>query len=151
MATGLAHRTARRSHRPDPRTPVVVVGSGRSGSHFVRELLQCDGSEQFCITMLDYAGLDPQMPAAPCIVFSGTRVVRIDRFAKVVLSDDGRVTPYEVLVLALGSGRGLDLAVVDEEAIYAIGACAERPGKDNDGALLPRGTIRNILSFTSCS
>ncbi|PVZ11095.1 nitrite reductase large subunit NirB [Actinomycetospora cinnamomea] len=34
---------------------------------------------------------------------AGVRIVRIDRHAKVVLGDDGSVTPYDVLVLATGS------------------------------------------------
>ncbi|MFC5060864.1 nitrite reductase large subunit NirB [Actinomycetospora atypica] len=33
----------------------------------------------------------------------GVRIVRIDRHAKVVLGDDGSVTPYDTLVLATGS------------------------------------------------
>ncbi|GAA4784315.1 NADPH-nitrite reductase [Actinomycetospora chlora] len=34
---------------------------------------------------------------------AGVRIVRIDRHARVVLGDDGSVTPYDVLVLATGS------------------------------------------------
>ena len=34
---------------------------------------------------------------------AGVRVDRIDRFAKLVFSDDGRATPYDVLVIATGS------------------------------------------------
>ncbi|MBE7163157.1 MAG: NAD(P)/FAD-dependent oxidoreductase, partial [Williamsia herbipolensis] len=34
---------------------------------------------------------------------AGVRIVRIDRHAKVVLGDDGSVTPYDTLVLATGS------------------------------------------------
>jgi nitrite reductase (NADH) large subunit len=53
---------------------------------------------------------------------AGVRVDRIDRFAKVVFSDDGRVTPYDDLIIATGSRSFL-------------------PQMDNmytdDGALLP--------------
>jgi nitrite reductase (NADH) large subunit len=34
---------------------------------------------------------------------AGVRVRRIDRFAKVVLSEDGQLTPYHELIIATGS------------------------------------------------
>ena len=36
-------------------------------------------------------------------LYAGVRVTRVDRFAKVVFSDDGRTTPYDRLVVATGS------------------------------------------------
>ncbi len=34
---------------------------------------------------------------------AGVRATRIDRFSKLVFSDDGQVTPYDVLIIATGS------------------------------------------------
>src|SRR6185369_721363 len=34
---------------------------------------------------------------------AGVRATRIDRFSKFVYSDDGQVTPYDVLIIATGS------------------------------------------------
>ena len=37
------------------------------------------------------------------LLHAGVRVQRIDRFAHVVFSDDGQITPYDELIIATGS------------------------------------------------
>ena len=110
-----------------PKQRLVVVGNGMAGARTIEEILQRD-RDMFDITMfgdepygnynrimlshvlsgeesdgdiylnsLDWY-LDNQIT-----LHSGVRVTKIDRFAKLVYSNDGRITPYDQLILATGS------------------------------------------------
>jgi nitrite reductase (NADH) large subunit len=106
----------------------VVIGNGMSGARAVEEILARGGGRQFTITMFGdepcgnydrtllhrvLAGEDT--PAGIMLntlawygdngitLHAGVRVDRIDRFTRQVFSSDGRVTPYDALVIATGS------------------------------------------------
>ena len=107
---------------------LVVIGNGMAGARTVEEILKRGGRGQFDITMF---GDEPhgnynrimlsnvlsgaQQPAdiflnpIPWYAENGiklhapSRVVDIDRAAKTVTADDGRVTPYDILLIATGS------------------------------------------------
>jgi nitrite reductase (NADH) large subunit len=113
----------------DDRQRLVVVGNGMAGARVVEEVVARGGGERFGITvfgdepygnynriMLSHvlAGQDDaesEIYLNPLEWYadnevdlrSGVRVVRIDRFAKVVLADDGTVLGYDKLVVATGS------------------------------------------------
>jgi nitrite reductase (NADH) large subunit len=114
----------------DDRRHLVVVGNGMAGARAVEEIIARGGGEQFRITvfgdepygnynriMLSHvlAGRDDDAMAEIYLnpvewyadneveLRAGVRVVRVDRFAKVVLADDGTVLGYDKLVIATGS------------------------------------------------
>jgi nitrite reductase (NADH) large subunit len=107
---------------------LVVVGNGMAGIRAVEEILTRGGGEQFDITVFGdepygnynrillsnvLAGSDD--PAQIYLnevdwyaengidLRAGVRVVRVDRFARIVYADDGSTTRYDRLVLATGS------------------------------------------------
>jgi len=125
--TAALERTDLRSGA-DPRSRLVVIGNGMAGARTVEEILARGGATQFSITMFgdepygNYNRImlslllsgqeqdsDIFLNSLPWYVeneialHAGCRVTRIDRFAKLVYSDDGQVTPYDVLIIATGS------------------------------------------------
>ncbi|MGH3830855.1 MAG: nitrite reductase large subunit NirB [Pseudonocardiaceae bacterium] len=116
------------SPQPTPRRELVVIGNGMAGARVVEEIL-ARGGAQFRITMFGdepYGNYNRIMlsgvladggPDAEEIFLNplgwyddngitlraGVRVVRIDRFARVVLGDDGSVARYDKLIIATGS------------------------------------------------
>lgn len=112
---------------PDVRPRLVLVGNGMAGGRLLEDILACD-PQRFAITVFgeepygNYNRIllsdvlngtqEPQNiflnPLAwyhehGIRLHAGCRVVRIDREARQVHSEDGRVEPYDVLVLATGS------------------------------------------------
>jgi nitrite reductase (NADH) large subunit len=112
----------------DPRRHLVVIGNGMAGARAVEEILSRGGAAQFKITMFGdepYGNynrimlshvLSGQQDDSEIFLNSlswyeeneitlhaGVRVERIDRFAKVVFSTDGQLTPYDNLIIATGS------------------------------------------------
>ncbi|MEU4533119.1 nitrite reductase large subunit NirB [Micromonospora ureilytica] len=112
----------------DKRRRLVVVGNGMAGARTVEEILERGGGDQFAITMFgeepygnynrillsnvlsgvdDEAGIflnDMSWYADNGITLhAGTRVTRIDRFARRIYADDGTETPYDKLIIATGS------------------------------------------------
>ncbi|MGC5287885.1 nitrite reductase large subunit NirB [Micromonospora sp. DT231] len=112
----------------DKRRRLVVVGNGMAGARTVEEILERGGGDQFAITMFgeepygnynrillsnvlsgvdDEAGIflnDMSWYAENDITLhAGTRVTRIDRFARRIYADDGTETPYDKLIIATGS------------------------------------------------
>lgn len=109
-------------------TRIVVVGHGMVGSRFVDELLARDPDRRLRVTVL---GDEPYGPynrvllsevvagradvatlalgggdaatAAGVDVRTGVAAVAVDRAARRVQAEDGRVHPYDLLVLATGS------------------------------------------------
>lgn len=122
---------ASRSLRPktvDSRRRLVVIGNGMAGARAVEEILARGGAAQYRITMFGdepYGNYNRIMLSHVLsgeedtgniflnslawyrenniTLHAGVRVQKIDRFAKLVFSDDGRATPYDVLVIATGS------------------------------------------------
>lgn len=113
---------------PGPRRRLVVIGNGMAGARAVEEILARGGAGQFAITMFGdepYGNYNRIMLShvlsgeeSDADIFlnslswyqdngitlhAGVRVDRIDRFTKHVFSNDGRVTPYDTLVIATGS------------------------------------------------
>jgi nitrite reductase (NADH) large subunit len=107
---------------------LVVVGNGMAGARAVEEILHRGGDRMFSITVFGdepygnynrillsglLAGTDDteEIFLNPVewyrdngiTLHAGVRVVRIDRFAKLVLADDGSITPYDKLIIATGS------------------------------------------------
>ena len=107
---------------------LVVIGNGMAGARAVEEILARGGADMFAITMFGdepYGNYNRIMLShvlsgeeADADIFlnslewyvqngitlhAGVRVNRIDRFAHVVFSDDGRITPYDQLIIATGS------------------------------------------------
>jgi nitrite reductase (NADH) large subunit len=112
----------------DNRRRLVVIGNGMAGARAIEEILARGGAEQFSITMFGDEPYGNYNRIMLSHVLSGeeshddiflnslewyvdngitlhrsVRVERIDRFAKVVFSDDGQVTPYHELIIATGS------------------------------------------------
>ncbi len=110
------------------RQRLVVVGNGMAGARTVEEILARGGGEQFAITMFGdepygnynrislsnvLAGAEDEADIFlnaidwyvenDIALRAGVRVTRIDPYAKVVDADDGTSTPYDTLVLAMGS------------------------------------------------
>lgn len=111
---------------------LVVVGNGMAGVRAIEEILLRGGTETFDITVFGdepygnynrillsnvLAGIQ-EIEADASEIFlngldwyndngidlrAGVRVVRIDRFARLVYADDGSVTRYDYLILATGS------------------------------------------------
>src|SRR5688572_15802676 len=107
--TTLASRAAR-TKTVDSRRRLVVIGNGMAGARAVEEILARGGGVQYRITMSgdeDTGNIFLNSLAwyqeNDITLHSGVRVERIDRFARLVFSDDGRATPYDVLVIATGS------------------------------------------------
>jgi nitrite reductase (NADH) large subunit len=117
---------ARTGH--DDRRQLVVIGNGMAGARVVEEILARDGTTQFSITMFGdepYGNYNRIMLSHVLsgeeshddiflnslewyiengiTLHAGVRVQRIDRFARVVFSDDGQITPYDELIIATGS------------------------------------------------
>ncbi|MBD1538941.1 NAD(P)/FAD-dependent oxidoreductase [Arthrobacter sp. S13_S34] len=117
-----------RARSRDSRRRLVVIGNGMAGARAVEEILARGGAEQFSITMfgdepygnynrimlshvLSGEESDADIFLNPLswyedngiTLHAGVRADRIDRFAKHVFSSDGRVTPYDTLVIATGS------------------------------------------------
>ncbi|MCW2811528.1 MAG: nitrite reductase [Friedmanniella sp.] len=113
---------------PDGRRRLVVVGNGMAGARAVEEILARGGAELFSITMFGdepYGNYNRIMLSHvlsgeeshediflnslswyeqnDITLHAGVRINRIDRFAKVVFSDDGQTTPYDQLIIATGS------------------------------------------------
>ncbi|HWJ52865.1 MAG TPA: FAD-dependent oxidoreductase, partial [Propionibacteriaceae bacterium] len=113
---------------PGDRRRLVVIGNGMAGARAVEEILSRGGGEQFAITIF---GDEPYGNYNRILLshvlsgeehhddiflnslewyaengielHAGVRVNRIDRFAHVVFADDGRITPYDQLIVATGS------------------------------------------------
>jgi nitrite reductase (NADH) large subunit len=119
---------AARVKTTDSRRRLVVIGNGMAGARAVEEILARGGAAQHKITMFgdepygnynrimlshvlsgDESAGDIFLNSLPwykenhITLHAGVRVGKIDRFAKLVFSDDGRATPYDVLVIATGS------------------------------------------------
>ena len=113
---------------PGVKQRLVVVGNGMAGARTVEEILARGGAEQFAITMFGdepygnynrillshvlsgqetdddiFLNTIDWYEENDITLYAGVRVTRVDRFAKVVFSDDGRTTPYDKLVVATGS------------------------------------------------
>ena len=127
MATVLVNPRTLRSARKQ-RRQLVVIGNGMAGARAVEEILARGGADMFTITMfgdepygnynrimLSHVLSGDETDAGILLnplswyqengitLHAGVRVDRIDRFAKNVHSSDGRVTPYDTLVIATGS------------------------------------------------
>ncbi|MGC5224437.1 nitrite reductase large subunit NirB [Micromonospora sp. DT81.3] len=112
----------------DPRRRLVVIGNGMAGARAVEEILARGGALQFRVTMFgdepygnynrimlshvlsgeehhDDIFLNPLSwyEENDITLHAGVRASRIDKYAKLVFSDDGQVTPYDVLIIATGS------------------------------------------------
>jgi nitrite reductase (NADH) large subunit len=117
---------ARAGH--DDRRRLVVIGNGMAGARVVEEILERGGTTQFSITIFGdepYGNYNRIMLSHVLsgeeshddiflnslewyiengiTLHAGVRVQRIDRFARVVFSDDGQITPYDELIIATGS------------------------------------------------
>ena len=111
------------------RQRLVVIGNGMAGARTVEEILARGGGELFEITvfgdephgnynriMLSHV-LSGEEDSVENILLNpvgwyaenavtlhlGVRIVRIDRWAKLVYADNGEITPYDVLIVATGS------------------------------------------------
>ncbi|MEV7999876.1 nitrite reductase large subunit NirB [Pseudarthrobacter oxydans] len=121
-------RPGGRARSRDSRRRLVVIGNGMAGARAVEEILARGGAEKFGITMfgdepygnynrimlshvLSGEESDADIFLNPLswyedngiTLHAGVRADRIDRFAKHVFSSDGRVTPYDTLIIATGS------------------------------------------------
>ncbi|MBL7496159.1 NAD(P)/FAD-dependent oxidoreductase [Frankia sp. CNm7] len=122
---------AQREHRQTPaggRQRLVVVGNGMAGIRAVEEILARGGADLFEVTVFGdepygnynrillsnvLAGADtedeiflntPEWYTDNGIrLRAGTRVTGLDRYARVVATEDGTVTPYDKLIIATGS------------------------------------------------
>ncbi len=115
-------------HAPGLKTKLVMVGNGMAGARALEEILRRGGADMFDITVFGgepygnynrillsnvLAGTDDMSDIYinPIDWYSdndidlrvGVRVVRIDRFARVVYADDGTLMHYDRLVIATGS------------------------------------------------
>ena len=118
----------RRNGQPRTKHRLVVVGNGMAGVRAVEEILTRSGGELFDITLFGdepygnynrillsnvLAGSDDTSEiylnpvgwytANHIDLRAGVRVVRIDRFARIVHANDGTSVRYDKLVLATGS------------------------------------------------
>jgi len=118
----------RNGERSTATTTLVVVGNGMAGVRAIEEILSRGGSERFKVTVFGdepygnynrillsnvLAGSDDtsEIFLNPVDWYAdnhidlraGVRVVRIDRFARLVYADDGTIIRYDKLVLATGS------------------------------------------------
>lgn len=127
MTSVLEHPQGRLAGTPSRRR-LVVIGNGMAGARAVEEILARGGAEQFTITMFGdepYGNYNRIMLShvlsgeeSDADIFlnslswyrennitlhAGVRAERIDKFTRHVFSSDGRVTPYDVLIIATGS------------------------------------------------
>lgn len=163
------------------RPTVVVVGNGMVSHRFIDSLHQQAG-ERFRVVVFgeeprlaydrvnltklfegkcaaDLAMTQPgEYEARGCTVHVGDKVVAIDRQARTVTSDAGRVVPYDVLVLATGSypfvppvpgrdapGCFVYRTIEDLDAIRA--RCAGVPAAVVGGGLLGLEAANALLSL----
>ncbi|UVJ38789.1 NAD(P)/FAD-dependent oxidoreductase [Arthrobacter sp. CJ23] len=107
---------------------LVVIGNGMAGARTVEDILARGGAAQFEITMFgdepygNYnrtllgrvlsgkeSEADIVLNALPwywennITLHAGVRVDRVDKYSKHVFTGDGRVVPYDVLIIATGS------------------------------------------------
>ncbi len=112
----------------DPRRKLIVIGNGMAGARTVEEILQRNGAEQFAITMFGdepygnynrimlshvlsgeesdqdiYLNSIAWYEENHITLHVGVRATKIDRFAKLVYSNDGQITRYDQLIIATGS------------------------------------------------
>ncbi|HET9871406.1 MAG TPA: nitrite reductase large subunit NirB [Propionibacteriaceae bacterium] len=162
--TSVLDRLTELSMPTDVRRRLVVIGNGMAGARAVEEILERGGALQFSITMFGdepYGNYNRIMLShvlsgeeSDADIFlnsmswyeeneiklhAGVRAEKIDRYAKLVFSDDGQVTPYDVLIIATGS-RSFMPAM---EGLYTA-----------DGSLLPGvfafrtiDDTRNMVSY----
>ena len=140
-------RPGSRARSRDTRRRLVVIGNGMAGARAVEEILARGGADQFSITMfgdepygnynrimlshvLSGEESDADIFLNPLswyedngiTLHAGVRADRIDRFAKHVFSSDGRVTPYDTLIIATGSRPHLP----PMDGLYMPGGCPWR-------------------------
>ena len=109
-------------------TRLVVVGNGMAGARAVEEIVSRTRRDTFDVTvfgeepygnynrimlsevlagnaMTDEIFLNPidWYSDNDVTLHAGVRVVRVDRYAKLVYSNDGQIVPYDKLILATGS------------------------------------------------
>jgi nitrite reductase [NAD(P)H] large subunit len=126
--TTLGERPGEARAAYDDRRRLVVIGNGMAGARVVEEILARGGTTQFSITMFGdepYGNYNRIMLSHVLsgeeshddiflnslewyiengiTLHAGVRVQRIDRFARVLFSDDGQITPYDELIIATGS------------------------------------------------
>lgn len=107
---------------------LVVIGNGMAGARAVEEILARGGGDAFDITIFgdepygnynrimlshvlsgEESDADIFLNALPwyqennITLHAGVRVERIDKYSKHVFAADGRVVPYDVLIIATGS------------------------------------------------
>lgn len=140
---------------------VVVIGNGMAGSHFVAELRRRDSSERFTVTVFGaerHAAYNRVLlsnvlagsASAQSIrlasatngdgraeVHTGMTVTDINRAAQTVSTADGRMTSYDVLVLATGSRPMIPPipGLIGEDGQLANGAAVFRTLDDCDRIL----------------
>ncbi|HEY0237236.1 MAG TPA: FAD-dependent oxidoreductase, partial [Friedmanniella sp.] len=127
MSKGSAHEPASAGDGQEKRR-LVVIGNGMAGARAVEEILARGGAELFAITMFGdepYGNYNRIMLSHvlsgeeshddiylnslewyvenAIVLHAGVRVDRIDRHAKLVITDDGRAEPYDDLIIATGS------------------------------------------------
>ena len=113
---------------PGDKRRLIVVGNGMAGARTVEEVLARGGEALFTVVMFGdepygnynrillsnvLAGSDSTQEIFlnptewyaenDIALKAGVRVVRIDRFAKLVYADDGTVAGYDKLIIATGS------------------------------------------------
>lgn len=175
----------------EPRT-IVVIGNGMVGHRFCERLVECDVDNRYRIVTFceesrpayDRVGLskyfthrdagqlmlaDPAWYAEHDIdLHVGDKAVKIDRFARVVESQQGRRIGYDILVLATGSAPfvpptpGVDLPGVfvyrtidDLDQMLAWGESAKRAAVIGGGllgleaakAVLDMGLEAHVVEF----
>jgi nitrite reductase (NADH) large subunit len=116
------------AHVPPTGNRIVVVGNGMAGARTVEEILTRDPDRRFEITMFGeepygnynrillsnlLAGVEQEdeiylnsldwYTDNDIKLHSGTKITKIDRWAKVVEAADGTSTPYDTLIIATGS------------------------------------------------
>ena len=126
--TTLIERPGEAAAGPDDRRRLVVIGNGMAGARVVEEILARAGTAQFSITIFGdepYGNYNRIMLSHVLsgeesddgiflnslewytengiTLHAGVRVQRIDRFARVVFSEDSQITPYDELIIATGS------------------------------------------------
>jgi nitrite reductase (NADH) large subunit len=126
--TSLLERPIDVADAQDTRRRLVVIGNGMAGARAVEEILERGGALQYKITMFgdepygnynrirlshvlsgEESDTDIFLNAMSWYaeneidLHAGVRAEKIDRYAKLVFSDDGQITPYDVLIIATGS------------------------------------------------